>query len=107
MAYQASIKKSPDATKNKTWMEHHLKTLEKQQEYCDVVIYGASNIANYGNKWSGKFGWKVLNFAFGGDKIQQCLYRLQNACIPKCASLVIVHLGTNNVTYDTVKKVAN
>ena len=50
---------------------------------------------------------KVLNFAFGGDRIEHLLYRIQVGCIPRYARLVIVHIGTNNVELDAEDKIAN
>ena len=74
-----------DAEKRKEKWHHHLqKCTDRHLEWCEVVLYGASNIARRDeDKWSSWFGRKVLNFAFGGDQIGQLLYRIMGGCIPK------------------------
>ena len=57
--------------------------------------------------WCTDFGRKVFNFAYGGDKIEHLLARLQEGCIPKYARLVIVYIGTNNVQSDTAEEIAH
>ena len=88
------------------WTNHLNKCIDHQQEWCDVVFYGASNIARRDeDKWSSCFGRKVLNFAYGGNRIEHLLYRIQGGCIPKYAQLVIVHIGTSNVESHSVEKI--
>ena len=47
-----------------------------------------------------------MNYGYGGDRIEHLLYRLQYQCIPKYVWLVIVHIGTNNMKYDSEEKIA-
>ena len=108
MAYVAQVKDIKNLPeKNEKWMRHHNECIRRQDEICDVVMYGSSNIARFGDKWCVEFGRKVVNFAYGGDRIQQCLYRLQEGRIPKCAQLIVVHIGTNNVPDDTADRIAS
>ena len=48
-----------------------------------------------------------MNFAYSGDKIQNCLYRVLFGKIPTEARNTIIHIGTNNLSRrDSPTKVA-
>ena len=93
---------------NKKWYKHHLACVEKMDELFEVVIYGASNIRRHEDKWSNDFGRKCVNFGYGGDRIEHLLYRVVNGRIPKTVSLVVVHIGSNNIgaKSDSANKIA-
>ena len=48
-----------------------------------------------------------MNFGFGGDGIENVLYRVEYGVIPSCVRTVIVHVGTNSLSRASSKKVAN
>ena len=79
------------------WMQHHQSCNDRHEELAEVVIYGASNIKRFGDGWSQAFGKKCMNFAYGGDRIEHLLYRVVWGNIPKTVSLIVVHIGSNNV----------
>lgn len=79
------------------WYKHHQSCLLRHEELAEVVFYGASNIKRFGEEWSKEFGKKCLNLAYGGDRIEHLLYRVVWGRIPKNVSLVILHIGSNNV----------
>ena len=71
------------------------------------MLYGDSIVKNYGENWRKAFGKMCLNFGFGGDGIENVLYRVEYGVIPSCVRTVIVHVGTNNLSRASSKKVAN
>ena len=102
-------KNSDDEEKNEKWKAHHESCMAKYQETCEVVMYGASNIQWYEDRWSGAFGKKCLNFGYGGYRIEHLLYRVAFGRIPKFVSLVVVHIGSNNIirNSESANKIAN
>ena len=80
------------------WIENHLSNFDQQKEIADVVLYGDSIIKNFGNSWKKLFGKNCINFGFGGDRVENVLYRLLNGRIPIHIKIVIVHVGTNNLS---------
>lgn len=86
-----------DSVVRHTVLNHHLACVKKVDEIFEVVVYGASNIHNHGDDWSKDFHRKCVNFGYGGDRIEHLLYRVANGRIPKTVSLVIIHIGSNNV----------
>ena len=104
--YRPEVKNCKEVEKNVAWIDHHNKCALRCDEYADVVLYGASNIQHYEEfKWVQRFGKKVLNFGYGGDRIQNLMYRLWFGRIPKYIKVIVVHIGTNNVKNDTIHEI--
>ena len=89
------------------WAEFHLSSISRLKKIADVVLYGDSIIKNYGEIWRKAFGKMCLNFGFGGDGIENVLYRVEYGVIPSCVRTVIVHVGINTLSSASSKKVAN
>ncbi len=86
----------------------HAQLLEKARTCCiDIYFEGDSITRRWGatdypdllaNWRSNFFGWNAANFAWGGDTIQNILWRLNNGEIDGVNPKVVVLLaGTNNV----------
>ena len=69
----------------------------------DVILIGASIINNflkhYPKIWEYYFkNLKVVNFGIGGDRVQHVLWRVKYGLLPISAHIVIIHVGTNNIS---------
>ena len=89
------------------WARFHSGCIARQMEIADVVLYGDSIIKNYSEKWTKAFGKTCMNFGFGGDRIEHVLYRVENGVIPFRVRIVVVHVGSNNLSKVSPKKIAN
>ena len=105
-AYWCSVKRSGIEKKDKAWQAHFEKCQTSETGRCaDVLLLGDSIIANY-KRWSWDLNCKVANFGFGGEKIQNVLYRVTCGHLPSAVQLVVLHVGTNNYTRNHTKLVA-
>ena len=69
----------------------------------DVILIGASIIHNflkhYPKIWEYNFKpLKAINFGIGGDRVQHVLWRVKYGLLPISAQIVIIHVGTNNIS---------
>jgi lysophospholipase L1-like esterase len=105
---EAADAPAPPADRNS--MLAHLELLEKaKQGRIDVYFEGDSITRRWGTSdeqykhflrnWRQNFfGWNAANFGWGGDKIQNILWRLNNGELDNVKPKIIVLLaGTNNV----------
>ena len=98
--YMCSVKKSGMEKKDKAWLAHFEKCQTSDTGRCaDVLLLGDSIIANF-KKWSLELNCEVANFSFGGEKIEHCLQRVIRGRLPSTVKLVVLHIGTNNVSRD-------
>ena len=103
-SYVAAMKCCTDEKKNQRWKHHYQSCIAQFNDIVSVVMYGDSNITNY-KHWSNKFGVPVANFAYGGDRIEQCKYMVQKDCRPPAtANIAILQIGSNNIS-DVKEKV--
>ena len=51
--------------------------------------------------------YKTLNFGVGGDKIQNCLWRIENMILPSAVTDILILIGTNNTNNDNSLSIVN
>lgn len=76
-----------------------MKRLTERPEDPEIVLVGDSLLANWSKDQGDDFPQKVVwNFAVGGDRTQQVLWRLSQPGMPKISpKSVVILAGTNNL----------
>ena len=89
--------------------QNHNKTAH--QTAAKIVLMGDSLISNLSlfiQVWKSYFKkYKTLNFGVGGDKIQNCLWRIENMILPSEVTDIFFLIGTNNTNNDHPSSIVN
>ena len=86
------------------WKEIHENQVELGNRINpDILLIGASIIQNvhkyYPGVWADNFNpLKAVNYGIGGDRVQHVLWRVKYGLLPISAQIVIIHVGTNNIS---------
>ena len=103
--YNPSRKNCGDQSKNVKWFSHFEQCRDATDATdAEVLLFGDSHLARY-KFWSVGFKKESINYAYGGDRIEHCLYRVVNGKLPPSVRLVILHIGTNNIQREGIKVV--
>ena len=57
-------------------------------------------------QWGQKFNGSIIDWSYGGDKIEHCLFRVLCGSMPTSVDLVVLHIGTNNLQRDSPDMIA-
>lgn len=98
----------PEERKDQNSVTAHQQLLKKtQQGVIDIYFegdsitrrWGALDYPNLLDHWKKNFhGWNAANFAWGGDRVQNILWRLQNGELDNVQpKIIVLQAGTNNI----------
>jgi len=96
----------PTPINNTNWMNRHngfVQTSTNNASSIDIVFLGSSSIDNWDSTgkqiWDAKYlPLKSVNYGIGGDKIENCLWRIMNGELDNISpKLFILYCGSNNV----------
>ena len=97
-AYWCCVKKCGIEKKDNAWLAHFEKCQTSDTGRCADVLLLGDSITKSPNSPNSP------NFAFGGEKIEQCRYRVSRGRLPSTVQLVVLHIGTNNLSRDDQPK---
>ena len=95
--------------------ESKIKAINEHERRCakspdlDFAMIGDSIVTNFKEHcmeiWEQHFPKRSMILGISGDQIGHVWYRMLYGGIPKRAKVVVVHVGTNNVQYNTVTEI--
>ena len=94
------------------WVEYHRNHCFKIKDskpntllLGDSIVAGLSRYPNVWNEYFAKIN--ALNLGIGGDRVENILWQVINLPLPSSVKNVVILCGTNNVSIDTPRDIAD